>query len=169
MSLEINLNNRKAIVELLYQEGNIMKVAVDNKIYELDIVKVEEGVYSILLNNTSYNIELFQNGNSKKYTVNTYLNSYSVEIIDAETKYLRSREKGLFGQTGNKIYSPMPGKVVRILVKAGDKVTEGETIIVVSAMKMESEFKAKKDGVVKEILTSEGATVNGNQPLVIIE
>lgn len=169
MSLEMNLNNRKATVELLYKEENKVKVAVDNTIYELDIVKVEEGVYSILLNNRSYNIELFQNGNSNKYTVNTYLNTYNVEIVDAETKYLRSREKSIFGQAENKIYSPMPGKVVRIFVKVGDQVKEGQTVIVVSAMKMESEFKARKDGYVKEVLTSEGATVNGNQTLVIIE
>jgi biotin carboxyl carrier protein len=167
MSLEVHLNKRKATVELLYQEDNKVRITVDNTIYELDIVKVEEGVYSILLNNKSYNIELFQNGGSRSYIVNTYLNTYQVEIIDANTKYLRSREKSIFGQAENNIYSPMPGKVVKICVKVGDHVKKGETVIIVSAMKMESEFKAKNDGVIKDILTSEGTTVNGNQILVV--
>jgi acetyl/propionyl-CoA carboxylase alpha subunit len=168
MSLEVNLNKRKATVELLYQEDNTVRIAVDNTVYELDIVRVEEGVYSILLNNRSYTIELFQNGGTRSYIVNTYLNTYDIEIIDTETKYLRSREKSVFGSTENNIYSPMPGKVVRIPVKVGEQVTKGQTVIVVSAMKMESEFKAKNDGVVRDILTAEGATVNGNQILVVI-
>ncbi len=168
MSLEVNLNKRKATVELLYQEENTVRIAVDNTVYELDIVRVEEGVYSILLNNRSYTIELFQNGGTRSYIVNTYLNTYDVEIIDTETRYLRSREKSVFGPTENNIYSPMPGKVVRIPIKVGDHVTQGQTVIVVSAMKMESEFKAKNEGVVRDILTTEGATVNGNQILVVI-
>ena len=169
MSLEVNLDKRTAIVELIYQEGDRVKIAVDNKIYELDIVMVEEGVYSVLLNNRSYNLELIQNGGSKKYTINTYLNTYEVELVDAETKYLRAREKSQFGEAENNIYSPMPGKVVKIPVKVGDEVSKGQTVIIVSAMKMESEFKAKKDGRVKEIHTSAGATVDGNQILVILE
>ena len=63
----------------------------------------------------------------------------------------------------------MPGKVVKIPVKIGEEVKEGQTLIIISAMKMESEFKAKKDGKVKDIRTSEGATVDGNQVLLILE
>lgn len=169
MSFEVNIGNRNAAVELIFQEGNRLQIAVDNKIYELDLVMVEEGVYSILLNNRSYNIELVQNGISRKYIVNTYLNTYEVEIVDAETKYLRSREKSQFGEAENRVYSPMPGKVVSIPVKVGEHILAGQTLIIVSAMKMESEFKAKKDGVVKEILVKEGATVDGNQNLLLLE
>jgi len=133
MSLEVNLDKRTANVELLYHNGNTVKVAVDHKIYELDIIMVEEGVYSVLLNNRSFNLELIQNGSSKKYTINTYLNTYEVEIVDAETKYFRAREKSQFGEAENKIYSPMPGKIVTIPVKLGQKVKEGQTVIIVSA------------------------------------
>ena len=169
MPYEVNLGKRSATVDLIYQEGNQIKIAVDNKIYELDLVMVEEGIYSILLNNRSYNLELIQNGTSRKYTVNTYLRSYDVEIVDAETKYLKSREKSQFGEAENRIYSPMPGKVVNIPVKIGFRVKKGQTLIIVSAMKMESEFKAKKDGMVKDILVKEGATVDGNQTLILLE
>ena len=63
----------------------------------------------------------------------------------------------------------MPGKVVKILFKEGQEVKKGETVIIISAMKMESEYKAKKDGIIKKILIVEGATIDGNQTLVIIE
>ncbi len=169
MSFEVNLGKRVANVELIYQEGNQIKIAVDDNIYELDLVMVEEGIYSILLDNRSYNIELIQDGIGRRYTVNTYLHSYNVEIVDAETKYIRSRERSQFGEVENRIFSPMPGKVVSIPVKVGFRVKKGQTLIIVSAMKMESEFKAKKDGVVKGILVKEGATVDGNQTLILLE
>ncbi|MCK5840249.1 MAG: acetyl-CoA carboxylase biotin carboxyl carrier protein subunit [Bacteroidales bacterium] len=169
MSYEVNLDKRNAIVELIYQDGDHIKVAVDNTVYELDIAMVEEGIYSVLLDNKSFNLELIRNGSSKKYTVNTYLNTYEVEIIDAEAKYLRSREKNMFGEEENNVFSPMPGKIVKIPVKMGDAVKKGETVIIVSAMKMESEFKAKKEGVVKEILVKEDDTVDGNQLLIRLE
>ncbi|MFC2099127.1 biotin/lipoyl-containing protein, partial [Bacteroidota bacterium] len=51
----------------------------------------------------------------------------------------------------------------------GEKVEAGQTVIIVSAMKMESEYKAGHAGVVKEIHVKEGDTIEGNQPLVTIE
>jgi len=63
----------------------------------------------------------------------------------------------------------MPGKVVNILVKIGDKVKAGDTVIIVSAMKMESEYKVKKDRTIVDILVKEGDTIDGNQPLIIIK
>ena len=69
----------------------------------------------------------------------------------------------------NVISSPMPGKVVRIMVKEGDIVEEGETILIISAMKMESEYKTPSKKRVKEILIQEGDTIDGNQPLVTLE
>ena len=63
----------------------------------------------------------------------------------------------------------MPGKIVRIAVKVGEKVEVGQTVIIVSAMKMESEYKAGKEGVIKKIHVNEGDTIEGNQPLITIE
>ncbi len=52
--------------------------------------------------------------------------SFDVEVIDAESKYLKNRKKD-DGEDQNVIASPMPGKVVKVLVKEGDKVKAGET------------------------------------------
>ncbi|MCD4747668.1 MAG: biotin/lipoyl-binding protein [Bacteroidales bacterium] len=168
MALEININNRKANVELLNKDNNKIKVSVDGKIYDIDLVMVENGVYSILYKNKSYNVELTQNKSGKKYIVNTLYNSYDVEIIDAESKYLKSRQKEHIDEEDT-ISSPMPGKVVKILVKTGDKVKAGDTVIIISAMKMESEYKVKKDRLIKNILVKEGDKIDGNQTLIVIE
>ena len=163
MSLEISLGDRTSNVELVRKDKNQMEIRVDGKLYKVDVVMVENGVYSILYNGKSYNIELIEKDSPKQYNVNTLNRSYDLEIIDAETRYLLSRNKGLMGEEGSTISSPMPGKVIKIPVKIG------ETVIIVSAMKMESEYKAGKDGKIKEILVSKGDTIEGHQPLITIE
>lgn len=130
---------------------------------------VEKGVYSILYNGHSYNLELIEGDNPKKYIVNTFTRSFNAEIVDAETKYLHSRMKGNEMEGDNSISSPMPGKVVKIPVSVGEKVKSGQTLIIVEAMKMQSEFKATGDRTVREIPVKEGDTVNAHQVLVILE
>jgi len=130
---------------------------------------VEKGVYSILYNGHSYNVELIEGDSSKKYIVNTFAKTFNVEIVDAESKYISSRSQGMAAEEENQVVSPMPGKVVKIPVKAGEEVTAGQTLIVVEAMKMQSEFKASHDKKVLEILVKEGDTVNAHQLMMKLE
>lgn len=169
MALDIRIGDRDAHVRLIKKEGSKATIQVDDKIYEVDIEMVEEGVYSILNEGKSYNIEMIQGNGPKNYFVNTYYSSHELNIIDAQTRYQQNRNKdGL--HSGDKIITtPMPGKVVRIPVSQGDVVQKGATVIVISAMKMESEYKSPVDGIVKKIFVTEGETINGNQPLVEIE
>lgn len=168
MPLEIKIDGRIAKVEMISRNGNIMTVDVDGKLYEVDLLQVEPGIFSVIYNNISYNIELIEKSDHRHYTVNTLYNSWDVEVIDAETKYRMNRSKEEHDES-TRIYSPMPGKVVKILVKEGDKVKAGETVIIVSAMKMESEYKVKKDRTIKQILVKEGDTIDANQTLIIVE
>ena len=126
-------------------------------------------MYSLLINGKSYNIELVEGENSKKYTINTLFRTFQAEIIDAETRYMKNRKGGEVDEGGRVIVSPMPGKVVKIPVKVGDQVKEGTTVIIVEAMKMQSEYKVKKDRIIKEIKVKEGQAVNGDQPLIYVE
>ncbi|MBK7213993.1 MAG: acetyl-CoA carboxylase biotin carboxyl carrier protein subunit [Bacteroidales bacterium] len=169
MELELTVNDRHAKVRELKREGNIATIAVDDDIYEVDLVKVGNGEYSILYKGKSYNIEVIESTDPKHYSVNTFYFSYNIEVIDAETRYMQSREEAGGNHGENIIRSPMPGKVVKIPVNVGDQVEKGQTVIIVAAMKMESEFKAGKDGVVVEIPVKEGDTIDGNQIMVVIE
>jgi len=168
MALEVNIDGQSVSVELLSKTGDIHQVSIDGVVYEVDLVEVEKGVYSIIYKNKSFNVELAPGKEPKTYTINTLYNSYEVDILDAEAKYLKSRKHDDL-EEGAVISSPMPGKVVKVLVKKGDKVKAGETVIIISAMKMESEYKVKKDRVVKEVKVKEGDTIDGNQPLIIVE
>jgi biotin carboxyl carrier protein len=169
MSVEVKLNDRYAKVELLEQHNNFIKVRVDDRVYELDLMHTAGGTFSILNEGNSYNIEIVPSGQPKKYMAYTLYQTYEVEIIDAEARYLLNRGVENM-ETGEKnIKSPMPGKVVRILVSEGDRVTKGETAIILSAMKMESEFKAPVSGKIIKITVKEGDLIEGNQVLIEIE
>lgn len=169
MSYEVKVNNRTARVQLIQWDKSYVHIAVDGKEYKLDFEKVGPGIFSILHNHTSHNIELIPGENVKKYTVNTFNRSYEAEVIDAESKYKASRLKGVEADAENTIVAPIPGKVVKIPVNAGDAVEAGQTLVIFSAMKMESEYKAKKDGVVKEITVKEGDTVEAKKVMVVLE
>ncbi len=67
---------------------------------------------------------------------------------------------------GVKVKSQMPGKIVRIMVKAGDEVKKGQALIVMEAMKMENEIKALQDGVIKELKVTEGQAVETGAELL---
>lgn len=167
--LEVKVGDRYAKVKLLSREGNHVQIQVDEKIYHLDVVEVEKGIYSILKDNRSYNVELVDGIDSKNYTINTYETTFDVSIVDAEARYLMNRGNADADHGDVKISSPMPGKVIKIPVKVGDHVPEGTTVVIVEAMKMQSEYKVKKDRLIKEILVKEGDTIDGNQPLVVVE
>ncbi len=169
MSFEVKTNNRTARIELLQRNGSQINISVDGKEYLLDFENVSEGVFSVIHRHNSYNIELIPGDDVRNYTVNTSRRTYEVEIIDSESRYRAARNKGSEDDGENTIVAPIPGKVVKIPVSVGDPVEAGQTLVIFSAMKMESEFKAKKEGVVKEIRVKEGDTVEAGRVMVVVE
>lgn len=69
----------------------------------------------------------------------------------------------------NAITAPMPGSIIQIMVKAGDKVVEGDVVLILEAMKMENEVCAPKAGKIKAIFVSEGQAVSADAPLFEME
>ena len=69
---------------------------------------------------------------------------------------------------GTSVTAPMPGNILKILVSQGQQVNEGDTIIILEAMKMENEIVATKSGTVAQILVSKGATVETGAALAVI-
>ena len=78
-------------------------------------------------------------------------------------------KKGDDPRQDDKIIAPMPGKVVKIPVQKGDHLQAGDIVIVLEAMKMQSNYKVNSECIVKDILVNEGDSVNGNQTLILLE
>jgi biotin carboxyl carrier protein len=170
MKIEMNIDNMNDYhIEFIKKDGHLVTYKVNEKIYTPDIVKVSEGLYSVILDGKSYNVEVYKDSTKKGYVIKTIKHSFDIDIIDSETKYLKNRVSGIEDEGTVVISTPMPGKVVKILVQVGDQVKEDQTVIIVEAMKMQSEYKVKKDRLIKEIKVKEGDTVIANQPLIIVE
>lgn len=69
---------------------------------------------------------------------------------------------------GEVVKSPMPGNILKINFTVGQKVNEGDTLLVLEAMKMENEVAAPRSGTVAQIIVSKGAVVETGAPLVVI-
>jgi biotin carboxyl carrier protein len=67
------------------------------------------------------------------------------------------------------VVATMPGRIVRVLVATGDRVTARQAVVVVEAMKMENEMRAPKDGVVREVRVTPGAVIEAGAVLVVID
>jgi len=167
--MEIIVNNKNKEVEILERQANKLLVFVDNKKYHVDAKKIDKDTYSLLYKGKSYDLKVVSEDDIRKYSIKHKFSNYKVEIMDSVARYRKNRGNNDIEEDQSSISSPMPGKVVKIPIEVGDNVESGQTLIIISAMKMESEYKAKKDGKIKEILTTEGSTIDGNQSLILFE
>ena len=70
--------------------------------------------------------------------------------------------------SGEIVTAPMPGNILKVNVNVGDKVNEGQVLVILEAMKMENEIMAPCNGTVTQVLTSKGSTVDTGAPMVVI-
>ncbi|MEK7407988.1 MAG: biotin/lipoyl-containing protein [Acidobacteriota bacterium] len=129
------------------------------------VVEVEPGVYSVLIDGRSYEVQVERNSEGLAVTVAGRRFVAQVE----DPRRLSRRAKSFQREGRQNLTAPMPGKVVRLLVAEGDLVEAGQGVLVVEAMKMQNEMKAPKAGRVAALPVGEGATVGAGELLAAIE
>lgn len=146
---------------MVRKKADMPKAASKNNAKKCDEVKT----YSVLVNGNSYNVQVVE-GESKfagvKSVAQTPSQSKPAEAPKAENKTVSSGDS-------NEVLATLPSNVFKILVKIGDKVSKGQNVVILEAMKMEINIESPKDGVIKEILVNQGDTVDSNQVLAIVE
>jgi biotin carboxyl carrier protein len=137
------------------------------RVLEVDARRLHGNAFSILAGTRSYACD-FAPGAEGRVAVRVDQTLVPLELLDERRLRMR-RATGKFSLDGpQRVDAPMPGKVVRVMVKKGDTVTEGQGLVVVEAMKMENELKSPKAGVVSELYAVEGAAVENGAKLVVI-
>jgi len=168
MKLKAQLNGGDHEVSLNLGEG-LASAQIDGREYELEVRVLRRGEYLLLQGSSVYKCRV-EGKEGARNSFEVTLQGYSYQITITDPKRLRrGQSAGGHDHGSAEIVSPMPGKVVRVLVQAGAKVEAGAGIIVVEAMKMQNEMKAPKAGVVIAINAEAGATVNAGDVLVVIE
>ncbi len=168
MKLQAELNNEKHEIEIR-REGERVSARIDDREYELEASEVEPNVYLLKNENKIYEIFVSPQANQNA-PFEVKIKNRELEITLIDPKRLRGAGASGGGADGiAEIKTAMPGKLVRVLTEVGAEIRQGEPVLVVEAMKMQNEMKSPKDGTIKEIRFSEGATVNAGDVLAIIE
>jgi biotin carboxyl carrier protein len=128
-------------------------------------VKVEANIWSSIDGHRQREMKVDRDGEHWVVT----LRGRKLRVLLEDPRAWQGSGAGKAGSGMARVVSPMPGKVVRVLVAPGDVVAAGQGLVVVEAMKMQNELKSPIAGVVKQVQATEGATVNGNQVLAVVE
>lgn len=131
--------------------------------------------YKVTLNNRTYEVEVEE---GKAMVIDEYeayapaapapVAAAPVAAAPAAAPAAPAAPAGAALAAGEVVKSPMPGNILKINVSQGQKVNEGDVLIVLEAMKMENEIVATKSGTVAQIVTAKGAVVETGAPLVVI-
>ncbi len=131
--------------------------------------------YKVTLNNRTYEVEVEE---GKAMLVDEYeayapaapapVAAAPVAAAPAAAPAAPAAPAGAALAAGEVVKSPMPGNILKINVSQGQKINEGDVLIVLEAMKMENEIVATKSGTVAQIVTAKGAVVETGAPLVVI-
>jgi biotin carboxyl carrier protein len=141
---QVVVNGKSHFLEVLEEKPGWIRVLVNRKVYLVETERSER-LYTLRLN-----------GKEFQYTV--------------ETPYLAKRkEAGPIAETAEIVKSPIPGKVVAILVEEGQSVNSGDVLLLLEAMKMQNEIISPRAGIVKKIFVEEEQSVSTNEDLLVIE
>jgi len=170
---EVLVEGRQYRLELAQKDGG-WRCAVDGREVSLDAVLVRPHVLSLIIGRpadapsggVSYEVKQEQTLSATHLSIAS--KRYQVEVRDPRS--LRSH-KGVGGEAegASRVIAPMPGRVVRVLVKDRDAVEAGQGVVVVEAMKMQNELTALRQGVIQKVLVTEGESVNAGDVLLVIE
>jgi biotin carboxyl carrier protein len=164
MLYDVTIDGKNYRLDLNRVDG-LWSCRLDGRDLPVDAILARPDVLSLRIGDLAYEIKSERVANHWHLWVGS--TSLAVEVRDPRSLRGRSRTGDDHGP--KKITAPMPGKVVRLLVREGDEVQAGAGIAVVEAMKMQNEIKSPKKGTVQKILVSEGAAVNAGDILAIIE
>jgi biotin carboxyl carrier protein len=165
-AFQLEINGRSRRLELSAAENGHLRVTLDGLPVEIDARMVQPGILSLIVQGSSYRCVLDEG--PVETAVQLSGNRYLLSIDDPRS--LTASRRRASGAGGLQIIkAPMPGRIVRLLVEAGDAVVAHQAVLVIEAMKMQNELKATRPGIVVEVRTEAGATVTAGESLLLIE
>ncbi|MDR1557309.1 MAG: acetyl-CoA carboxylase biotin carboxyl carrier protein subunit [Tannerellaceae bacterium] len=153
-------------VEIL-EDGLLKKVAINGTVYEVDYNVGGDSIYSIIMNNRSNGVQISAIEDSV-YEVRNRGDYFRIKVIDELQKMRLSRTQSVVAGR-QVITAQMPGVILKVYVKPGDKVNAGSPLCVLVAMKMENEIRSPIDGEVKEVYINESDKMAVGDKMLVVE
>ena len=154
---------KESLLELTYKyKGNdFFKIQIKDQKYKVELISLCEGELTCQINENQQSFIIAGSGDK------IYVHSYEQGCI-VFTKELKF--KIIENETGEGAYTaPMPGEIIKILVKPGKSIRMGEQLVVINSMKMENAIEAQADGVVEEIFVEEKTFVEADTLLLTVK
>jgi biotin carboxyl carrier protein len=166
MELEFRFGDttHKILVEPENSSGGFRAV-VDGKAMSAQISRISDSDF-VLIDGSRIR-HIYAASHENKVYVHIDGKVISLEHVDSDQKSFSSESLD-FGSK-DRVTTPMPGKIVKILVREGDRVSLKQPLVIVESMKMENELRSPADGVVKSINFGPGDLVGTDQPIIKIE
>ena len=176
MIYEVAIGDRVRTVGIV-RKGGLLHVELDGRTHVVDARRIGDSVVSMLVQLDGAAVP--SRSVDASFATQPTAGDFDVHL-DGRTIPVQIRPAGAFGRQKKeghgaqaagpqRVTAPMPGKVVRVLVKPGDAVTARQGLVVVEAMKMENELRAARDGRVRDVAVKEGQSVDAGTVLLTVE
>lgn len=167
MKLRVTIDGEECLLRLEKKPGELSYTLEGSSVHSGSgsVLEIAPGVFSVLLGPRSYTVHVLPAGD--EFSVWVEGRRHAVAISDIRDRPAQQKTRNTAGPL--ELLAQMPGKVVKLLVEAGDAVETGQSLIVVEAMKMQNEMKSPKDGTVTAIHAAAGATVAAGERLLVVE
>jgi biotin carboxyl carrier protein len=169
--MEFKIDNSDNILSGSINEssGNGKIIAtINGKEHSIQIVGLKNSILEFILDNSYRTAKILEFGSSH---IKLLMNGEQI-ILKKHSKLTEILEKSMVlggSSSGeNKLLSQIPGRVVSIMVKAGDQIKKGDYVIVLESMKMQVAVKAHKDGQIRDTKVKIGDTVSRNDVVAVI-
>jgi biotin carboxyl carrier protein len=169
MHYEVEIDGRARQVSVT-RTGDGFAVTIDGHPFYVDVARVDPHTLSLLVDRM-FSHEVVVAPDATASTRSQFVVRVGITPIVVNLNG-RRRARGVrpgLGSGPQRVLAPMPGKVVRVPVSAGDSVRAGQPLVVVEAMKMENEVRAGRDGTVADLHAREGMSVEAGTLLVVIQ
>lgn len=170
--MEFKIDNSDNILSGSINEssGNGKIIAtINGKEHSIRIVGLKNSILEFILDNSYRTAKILEFGSAH---IKLLMNGEQI-ILKKHSKLTEILEKSMvlggFSSGEHKLLSQIPGRVVSIMVKAGDQIKKGDSVIVLESMKMQVAVKAHKDGQISDIKVKIGDTVSRNDVVAVIE
>lgn len=164
MKLAIEIGGQTRDVEVERVNGNL-RFILDGKPLEADAVEAAPGIFSILIAGEAFEARVEPDSQGLRI----FLGGRELRAAVRDPRqWQRRRGRTLEAAGRQQIIAPMPGKIIRVLVKAGDAVETGQGLLVVEAMKMQNEIRSPKSGTVERLQVVEGQAVNAGEVVAVV-
>ncbi|MEN8209371.1 MAG: biotin/lipoyl-containing protein [Candidatus Fermentibacteria bacterium] len=140
------------------------KITINDRTYTVNLGRILDDTVDVTLDGKTYQVKV--EAPMRKTSKTPVINRHR-QVHDAAEVPDRTSPPGITAEPGD-VAAPLPGIILKILVKEGDTVIKGQPVVIMEAMKMENEIESPLSGTVGEILTSEGDSILENAVIMKI-